>query len=217
MKQAPIKKLITFQFFVLLFLCACQSNQAPNSAGTQTQPPLLNSERIRQKFGSYGIEVLEADERVRVSNLYSTEKSGKVTRTLAIVLFPESIPEVVLPEHELIIAGGSIGETFKNHGWRVEKENLYMGEIRASADFSGVYEMMGDVPASDLAIHGYQLSVLKGGERVFYTTIVEVHHPDYLKLYELESIYFVDDKEGLSGMAVPPSILETVRDSLSSY
>ena len=33
--------------------------------------PLLNSERIKQKFGSYGINILDANAELRVSNLYS--------------------------------------------------------------------------------------------------------------------------------------------------
>ena len=32
---------------------------------------LLNSDRIRAKFGSYGIDVLQDRDRIRVSSLYS--------------------------------------------------------------------------------------------------------------------------------------------------
>ena len=101
--------------------------------------------------------------------------------------------------------------------WRVEKENLYFGEINASPDFAGVYEMMSDIPPSDLAVHGYELSVRKDTELVSYTTIVEVHHPDYLNLDQLVAIYSTDGSEEISGGGLPLPALGIVRDSLSSY
>src|SRR5262245_42966767 len=45
--------------------------RAQSSAAVPAAPELLNSERIEQKFGSYGIAVLRSDERLRVANLYS--------------------------------------------------------------------------------------------------------------------------------------------------
>ena len=46
---------------------------------------LLNSERIAATFGSYGVEVLEQNGAVRVSNLFSGEGEERVTRTFAVV------------------------------------------------------------------------------------------------------------------------------------
>lgn len=204
-----------FQLVIFCSLVACQTSPAPRAVGNQPQPPLLNSERIRQKFGNYGIDVLEADKRVRVSNLYSLNEGEKVTRTLAIVIFPASIPDAILPEHKLIIAGGSIGEVFKNSGWQVEKESLYLGELQASPNYAGVYEMMGKIPISDLAVHEYELSVSTENGKIFYTTIVEVHNPEYLRLHELETIYFVDGTEHKTLEAFSLSTWEIVRDSLS--
>ena len=77
--------------------------------------------------------------------------------------------------------------------------------------------MMSDIPPSDLAVHGYELSVRKDTELVSYTTIVEVHHPDYLNLDELETIYSTDGHEDMSGEGLPLPTLEIVRDSLPSY
>lgn len=63
----------------LLFGTAVQARE-PVSA-------LLNSERIAQRYGSYGIEVLASDCGLRVSDLYSGEQTDRVTRTLAVVRF----------------------------------------------------------------------------------------------------------------------------------
>ena len=46
---------------------------------------LLNSERIEQRFGSYGITVLEQSDLTRVSNLYTLEEERETCRTFAIV------------------------------------------------------------------------------------------------------------------------------------
>ena len=176
----------------LLMLCpfgstACgQSIHSPEGAAREG---LLNSERIRQRYGSYGIEVLQQDDRIRVSNLYSGEGEAKTTRTVAVVIYSPSIPGPIETEHREIAAGGSIGEVFTSHGWRVEKQTLFIGELPASADFAGLYNSMGGIEPQALAIHIYALSVSRGGENVSYATLAEVHHPDYLGRGELESIY----------------------------
>ena len=46
-----------------------------------TEPELLNSERIAQTFGSYGIDVLQADGALRRSNLYSVSDGLRTCRT----------------------------------------------------------------------------------------------------------------------------------------
>ncbi len=151
--------------------------------------PLLNSERIKLKFGSYGIDVLQDDGKERVSSLYTIQGGQKITRTLAVVVYPELIPAQIQQEHQAITAGGSIGEVFTRNGWQVEKENLYFGEIRASPDFAEIYALMGESEEVDLAVHIYKLSVCKQGACFAYATLSEVHHPDYLGLSDLREIY----------------------------
>ena len=56
---------------------------------------LLNSERIAEKFGNYGIEVLEQNP-LRVSSLYSVEHGQRVCRTFAIVMFEPHPTEALL-------------------------------------------------------------------------------------------------------------------------
>jgi hypothetical protein len=187
-----LRKTISVLLVSLLLASACASSGRETvSPATypEAQQPLLNSERIRQRFGSYGIEVLQQDDRLRVSNLYSLETGARITRTLAVVLFPETIPAPLRAEHDAIKSGQSIGEELKKNGWTVQKQILYVGELAAASEFAGVYAAMGEITAVDLAVHIYQLSVSKDGNRYPYATIAEIHHPEYLDLIELRAIY----------------------------
>jgi hypothetical protein len=154
----------------------CDSTLSPN---------LLNSERIQKKFGGYGIEVLYNSGRLRVSNLYDGQK---ITRTLAVVDYPETIDSSFSAEHQVIVNGGSIGSVFKAHGWTIEKKNIYLGELRPSADYSRLYKLMGGIPPSKLSLWIYVFNISKDGKSFPYATISEVYHPAYLSLANLKCI-----------------------------
>jgi len=190
--MTPIKASIKVLF--VTFLLACSGvTPGPEATSPQTHAethrPLLNSERIRQEFGSYGIEVVEQDDRLRVSNLYSLDSGVQTMRTLAVVIFPAAIPLPLQKVHGEITGGHSIGETLRESGWKVEKLNLYFGELAPEAGFDGVYAAMGDIAAAALAVHIYQLFVSRDGSRYLYATIAEVHHPNYQGLADLQSNY----------------------------
>ena len=157
------------------------------------QPPnreLLNSERIQQAFGSYGVEVLANDTRARVTNLYSIEAGSKTCRTFAVVRFPAAIDAAVATEHATITNGGSIGAVFAANGWRVLKTHLAFREIDATPRLASLMH----VPVGTrLAEHAYVLDVARDGKTVEYAALVEIHHPDYLKLGDLERIYGTAD------------------------
>ena len=185
----------TFIFMIASFLAvsACSSlpqhQQPATAANEEVRGALLNSERIRQKFGSYGIDVIAESDHQRVSNLYSLQGDRKITRTFAVVSYPTIIPAAIRNEHEQIKNGHSIGAVFKRNGWQIEKQHIYFGEIEASPDYEGIYSSMGEAEEVDLAIHIYQLSAIKGGERYGYVEIAEIHHPDYLNTRVLRQIY----------------------------
>ena len=80
---------------------------------------LGNSDRIRLKFGSYGIEVKESGERIRVSNLYRTHHGIRTNRTNAVVHYPTAIDPAFKKEHDAIQNGQSIGIVFKNFHWLI--------------------------------------------------------------------------------------------------
>jgi hypothetical protein len=155
----------------------------------QAQTPareLLNSERIEQRFGSYGIEVLESGAAIRVSNLFSAENGEKVCRTFAIVRYPEIVDAAFATEHAAILQGGSIGAVFAAAGWEVRKSHLHFGETAAA---TRVAALMNVVRGTAVAEHVYVLDVAKAGEVFEYAALVEIHHPDYLRSTDLPRIY----------------------------
>ena len=153
------------------------AQQAATVANEEVPGTSLNSERIRQEFGSYGIDVVLESDQQRVSKLYSLQEGKKITRTFAVVSYPETIPAVISNEHEQIKSGQSIGEVFKRNGWEIEKQQIYFGDIEKSPEYEKVYSLMGEIEEANLTMHIYQLSVSKGGERYSYVKIAEIHHP----------------------------------------
>lgn len=149
------------------------------------EPVLLNSERIRQKYGSYGVQVLRADSQQRVSNLYSGSGENRICRTLAIVEFVTPHPSALAREHAIIVAGGSIGETFRDAGWLISKNNLRNTEIPQSSVADDLSSLMQISREELLASSVYEFNVEKGAEQFSYAIITEIYHPDYLQLRDL--------------------------------
>jgi hypothetical protein len=154
---------------------------------------LLNSERIAASFGSYGVEVLEQDAQVRVSNLFSGGRADRTCRTFAVVRYAPRIDPAIGAEHARIVAGGSIGAVFAAQGWEVRKTHLRYGERAAPAKLAALMRI--DVGTS-LAEHVYALDLVKGGRTIEYAALVEIHHPEYLAPADLPAIYGpVDDAQ----------------------
>jgi hypothetical protein len=170
---------------------------AQSALPTDTAAPreLLNSERIEQRFGSYGLAVLASDAHVRVSNLYSTDaRAGtQTTRTFAVVRYPDAIDVALAREHAEILRGGSIGAVLTAGGWRVLKRHLGYDEIDAPARLA---TLMHVPPQTKLARHAYVLDVEKDGRVLPYAALVEIHHPDYLHAADLRAIYGPPSAQG---------------------
>lgn len=162
------------------------------------EPELLNSERIRDRFGSYGIEVISSQPDVRRSSLYSVEGDIRICRTYALVLFSRQPDAIVGAEHEQVLAGHSIGEIFKSSGWEIRKESLYVGEIRLETPQHPVATLMRLQNVQHVAVHVYRLLLHKNSQTVDYATITELHHPAYLTLSELRELRPVDTDVALT-------------------
>lgn len=175
--------------------------------------PLLNSERIQHQFGSYGVEVLENSRLQRISNLYSLEGERKICRTLALVTFEDPSNAAIADEHRKIIAGGSIGAVFKENGWTIHKINLHMGSVTVTAKAGLIAHLMAVPLPTKLAMHVYRFQLQRGHEHVNYAIITEIHHPDYLSVEHLESLYSAFPSESLSGPALA-AIESEVRHTL---
>jgi len=183
-------KLIGLSKFHYLLILLGYSGVALLGACNPAVP--LNSERIAQRYGNYGIEILRSDNNRRLSSLYSTGDGQKTTRTLALVDFSATIHPKLAREHQRILAGESIGAVFKEQGWTIEKvSSRYCGAI---FDLASIPELSGmdiELPAR-LAMHSYVFRVQKGGLSIDYATITEIHHPDYLQGADLTDGYLAD-------------------------
>jgi hypothetical protein len=182
--------------------------QSAAATTAESTRELLNSERIERAFGSYGIEVLESDARVRVANLYSEEGGERVCRTFAVVLYPAIVDSAFAREHAAVVGGRSIGATFAASGWTVLKAHRYFGEVDATPRLA---QLMGGAAEFRLAVHVYGFEIVKGGQRFEYATIAEVHHPAYLRLEDVREIY-----AGGRSLAVPDEATERLLDLVAA-
>lgn len=158
-------------------------------AACVAESPPLNSERIARNYGSYGLDLIENTDNIRVSNLYSRDAGGAVCRTFAVVGLSDAVDATIAGEHALISAGGSIGAVFRGRGWNISKRHRYIGDMRIGDRATRLARLMRIKPPATLAVHVYVLAVSKGERSFDYAMVAEVHHPDYLTMDELRSIY----------------------------
>ena len=157
----------------------------------------LNSERIAERFGSYGIDVISNGPGLRRSNLYSIENGERTCRTYAVVRFVDEPDAVIDDEHAQILAGKSIGAIFKASGWTIFKETLHIGNVALDDAAHPVAMLMRLDRRADVAMHVYRLFLEKGRQTIDYATLIELHHPDYLSRADLLELYPVDGSASL--------------------
>jgi len=163
-----------------------------------TESVLLNSERIEKRFGSYGIDVLASEAGLRRSSLFSYDGDSTTCRTYAVVQFAEEANTRCDDAHSRVLAGDSIGETFKEDGWDIRKNTLYIGTMRLPGDRTEVGKLMHLSGRHDLALHIYQLVLVRDTTELEYATILEAHHPEYLTEDDLRRIFVHEPLEPVS-------------------
>ncbi|MDH3439305.1 MAG: hypothetical protein OEM63_01040 [Gammaproteobacteria bacterium] len=178
--------------------------------GCAAAGPALNSDRIEEKFGSYGVDVIVEDDRRRVSSLYSGSGVDRVTRTYALVEFLGDARPEFSDEHAAVMRGASIGETFRRSGWSIRKQTLFIGELEVPAAYTIVGNLMQIELPDNLAVHQY-LFVISREERSFsYARITEVHHPEFATQADLQAWYgeiILDDsnRDSIHDFLGPPA------------
>ena len=150
---------------------------------------LLSCDRIRNRFGSYGVDVLEANANRRVSSLYSLSDGIKVCRTYAKVTFAPTIDAAFAVEHARVLSGESIGTVFRSAGWTIAKRHRHIGETVLPDGDDGIARLMRLEGRPVLATDTYVFEIAKNGQRFEYAEITELHHPAYLSATRLASIY----------------------------
>ena len=155
--------------------------------------PLLNSERIEQSFGSYGVHIVTQSPAFRATCLYSGAGGDRVCRTLAVVRFAQDSDPRLATSLDRIRQGASLGSTLLDAGWQVEKTRGEIGQLTSSVsgheDLSRFLGLADPVP---LAFHIYALQAVRDELRVPVAELFELHHPAYLTEAELRRIYGID-------------------------
>ncbi len=167
-----------------------------------TEPVLLNSERIERRFGSYGIEVLASEAGLRRSSLYSMHDGVRTCRSYAVVQFADLLDDRYGDEHAEVLAGNSIGAIFRSHGWDLHKQTLHIGTLELPPGTSSISALMHIDGSQQLALHVYQLLLVRDSQVFEYATIMETHHPDYLSTSDLHELYEYDTTNALHDRAV---------------
>jgi len=150
------------------------------------EPALLNSERIEQRFGSYGVRLLEQDGPLRVACLYSREAGGEPCRTVAVTLLDHPAPPELATAAAAIDAGASIGATLKSAGWTVVKRHQLVSEHATGAAFARLLNRPDGSPPPKVAVLAYELWAERGELRYRFARIAEAYDPAYLGLDELQ-------------------------------
>jgi len=162
-----------------------------------TESIKLNSERIEQRFGSYGLEVLASEAGLRRSSLYSFDGDSATCRTYAVVRFADQLDESCNSEHAKILEGSSIGAIFREKGWNIFKKTLFVGSTRLPGAQTEIARLMRLNGSHDLALHVYQLEIVREARSFEYATIMEAHHPEYLGERDLRELYEYDATRAL--------------------
>jgi hypothetical protein len=165
------------------------------------EPVLLNSERIEKRFGSYGVDVLASEAGLRRSSLFSVHDNQRVCRTYAVAQFADQLEDHYGDEHAKVLAGNSIGAVFKSHDWNIHKQTLHIGTLNLLPSKRSISDLMKIGTPRRIAVHVYQLLLVKDAQVFEYATILEAHHPDYLSESDLYELYEYDTKNALPDMA----------------
>jgi hypothetical protein len=168
-------------------LLHCAASLLVMSCATSGVP--LNSDLIERRYGSYGVEIRDADAESRVASLYSNAGEQSTTRTYAITEFLNPDLAAYRRQHQQIVRGGSIGSTFRAAGYDIRKQSLFVGELEVPPEYTTLADLMKiDLPDT-LAVHQYLFVVSKEDNTWSYARITEVHHPDFLSAGELQAMY----------------------------
>lgn len=139
----------------------------------------MNSEEIKNRFGSYQVKVLQQDQVHRVASLYSEHNEKAVCRTLAVTYFWQPTPKVVLPADTRIRQGHSIGSTLSDAGLVLHRQQLLETTATSGLGFEAL--SAGTVsPGTPVLLRLYRLDVgVEDSALHAYATIAEAHHPEH--------------------------------------
>ena len=141
---------------------------------------LVNSERIKARFGSYHVQVLHQDAATRLASLCSHHDDADICRTLAVTRFTTPTPEALQQVDTVIRQGHSIGSTLEQAGQHLSREIIAEASVPcgdAFTELTGQTVRQGDL----LSVRLYRLDAGPDPEALMpYATIAEAHHPEHV-------------------------------------
>ena len=160
------------------------------SAGTQsTGEALLNSDLIRERFGSYHVDIIRRNGDTRVSALSSDDDGARVCRTFAVTQFLPGRLHVDPQVMQQIDDGGSIGATLRRAGIEVDKQSLDISDVTLdSPEHPAIRRMQLQAPSA-LALHIYTLGIRNDSDASPFAIIAELHHPEFLSGSQLFDLF----------------------------
>ena len=139
----------------------------------------MNSEHIRSRFGSYGVDVLGQSEDRRLANLYSESSGKRICRTLALTHFLLPTEPALEAPGALIRGGASIGTTLCDAGFCMVKSDPVFSRASSGAFFEAL-SSGGIGKGTLLATQLYTLNAERDGYQYPYAIIAEAYHPDHV-------------------------------------
>ena len=142
----------------------------------------VNSERIKARFGSYHVQVLEQDAAARLASLCSRHGDTDICRTLAVTRFATPTPATLTEADALIRQGYSIGSTLEQAGQHISREIIAEASVHCGHAFT---QLTGQTVMLDelLSLRVYRLDAGPNQEDLLpYATIAEAHHPEHIQV-----------------------------------
>ena len=143
---------------------------------------LVNSERIKARFGSYHVQVLHQDAATRLASLYSRHDDTDICRTLAVTRFASPTPATLAEADALIRQGDSIGSTLEQAGQHLSREIIAEASVPCGDAFTA---LAGQTvrPGNLLSLRIYRLDAGPDLKALMpYATIAEAHHPEHVPI-----------------------------------
>ena len=141
---------------------------------------LVNSERIKARFGSYHVQVLHQDATTRLASLCSRHDDMDICRTLAVTRFASPTPATLAEADALIRQGDSIGSTLEQAGQHLSREIIAEASAPCGDAFTALTgQSVG--PGNLLSLRLYRLDAGPDPKALTpYATIAEALHPEHV-------------------------------------
>ena len=162
---------------------------------------LVNSERIKARFGSYHVQVLHQDATTRLASLCSRHDDTDICRTLAVTRFASPTPATLAEADELIRKGDSIGSTLDQAGQHLSREIIAEASVPCDNAFTALTGQTVRCGAL-LSLRLYRLDAGPDPEALMpYATIAEAHHPEHVPVSDQAVLFTELDKGAWSADA----------------